>query len=769
MSAHKQESYDVVVCGGGLAGVCAAIAAARQGVSTCLIQDRPVLGGNSSSEIRVTPHGAAQFHAYARETGIISELLVEERAANHEPIRENGWTNSVWDMALYDMAVRTPNLTVHLNSTVTAVEKHETRRLSAVKVRVANADTMMTIQGKVFIDCTGDAVVADQAGCEWRWGSESREEFGEPHAPLAASTDTMGSSIHFKAKDMGREVPFRAPDWAVRYDDPAYFYEQGRHFYDLDAGYWWIEIGVPWNTVYDNEQIRHELTRHVLGIWDWIKNKDPLLREKAANYALDWVGQVPGKRESRRVMGRYLLTEHDPAGRTVFADEIAYGGWFIDLHSAGGLLAATAEPSSAEGYTETSDYAVQSYCGPYGLPLRMLIAKDMDNLLMAGRNISATHAALGTVRVMGTTALLGQAAGTAAAVALKRGTEVCGLEAEGVREVQQSLLRQGCFLPNCRGADPGELARAADIRASSEARVVGAGPESRDGSGGFRAARPASPQGGEPLSSLRGQWIAIGRPEISKLSVCLSNDSGIEQTVKVVLLPVDSIWDYSCGVREPLASGTLKVPPGQMQWVAWEVGLGPQDGLSAGQYIRMELAENPQVEWHMAGTVIPGHTSAYEMGPSRMRRYRDGGTLSFRIDPPQPCYSPANVTTGIARPYDYTNVWRSDPSETLPQWLELQWEDAQWIGTVELTFPGHLFREYHLYEPFYRDPQCPKDYCIEIWIAGNWQPVVTVYDNYQCRRQHVLPEMVKTDRLRVTVQSTNGDPSAAIAEIRCYA
>lgn len=257
-----------------------------------------MLGGNSSSEIRVTPHGAAQFHAYARETGIISELLVEERAANHEPIRENGWTNSVWDMALYDMAVRTPNLTVHLNSTVTAVEKHETRRLSAVKVRVANADTMMTIQGKVFIDCTGDAVVADQAGCEWRWGSESREEFGEPHAPLAASTDTMGSSIHFKAKDMGREVPFRAPDWAVRYDDPAYFYEQGRHFYDLDAGYWWIEIGVPWNTVYDNEQIRHELTRHVLGIWDWIKNKDPLLREKAANYALDWVGQVPGKEKA---------------------------------------------------------------------------------------------------------------------------------------------------------------------------------------------------------------------------------------------------------------------------------------------------------------------------------------------------------------------------------------------------------------------------------------------------------------------------------------
>ncbi|WP_039838938.1 FAD-dependent oxidoreductase, partial [Paenibacillus sonchi] len=258
-------------------------------------------------------HGAAQFHAYARETGIISELLIEERALNHEPILENGWTNSVWDMVLYNLAVSTPNLTLHLNSTVTEVHKDAERHISSVTVRVAGAETQIAIEGRVFIDCTGDGVVADLAGCEWRWGSEGREEFSEPHAPLAASGDTMGSSIHFKAKDMGRPVPFAAPDWAVRHEDPAFFYDQGRHFYDLAAGYWWIEIGIPWNTIYDNEHIRHELTRHALGIWDWIKNRDPLLKEKAANYALDWIGQVPGKRESRRVLGRYFMTEHDPA------------------------------------------------------------------------------------------------------------------------------------------------------------------------------------------------------------------------------------------------------------------------------------------------------------------------------------------------------------------------------------------------------------------------------------------------------------------------
>src|SRR5690606_32011390 len=136
----------------------------------------------------------------------------------------------------------------------------------------ANAETELTITSKTFIDCTGDGVIADLAGNEWRMGSEGRDEFNEPHAPLQASGDTMGNSIHFKAKDMGRPVPFQAPDWAVKHDDPDFFYKQGRPPYDVRGGYWWIEIGVPWHTIYHAEDIRHELTRHALGIWDWIKN-----------------------------------------------------------------------------------------------------------------------------------------------------------------------------------------------------------------------------------------------------------------------------------------------------------------------------------------------------------------------------------------------------------------------------------------------------------------------------------------------------------------
>ncbi|WP_218033971.1 FAD-dependent oxidoreductase [Paenibacillus koleovorans] len=775
MVQRKQEQFEVIVCGGGLAGFCAAVAAARSGAKTCLIHDRPVFGGNSSSEIRVTPHGAGQFHNYARETGIISELLIEERATNHEKIRENGGTNSVWDMTMYDMAVKTPNLTFHLNTTITDVVKSDKRTIRSVIARVANAETELILDGQIFIDCTGDAIVADQAGCVWRWGSEGRDEFNEPHAPLQASNDTMGSSIHFRARDMGRPVPFTAPDWAVRHEDPDYFDKQGRTFYDLEAGYWWIEIGIPWNTVYDNETIRHELTRHTLGIWDWIKNKDPILKEKARNMALDWIGQVPGKRESRRVIGKYFMTEHDPVNRTVFEDEVAFGGWFIDLHTPGGLLAATAEPASAEGYSEITEYAVKSYCGPYGIPLRIMIAKDVDNLLLAGRNVSVTHAALGTVRVMSTTALMGQAVGTAAALSLSKHLPLQHIPTQAARELQQQLLRDGCFLPSVRNEDAADLARQARATASSSATLAGAGPQTTDATGGFRARQwtqlrldPAP----EPLNHRRGQWIAVGSAAIiEQLSLCVSNDSDQPQTLHIKLVPVDHIWDYRVDTGSVISETILHIPAlAQQQWIDWDLFLDAGNGLQPGRYVRLDALANPHVHWHSSGTFLPGHPSAYEMGHGRMRRYsQDGATQSYRIKPAQSCFEPANVLSGVTRPHTYTNVWRSDSREPLSQWLQLDWVQPQTIREVHLTFPGHLLKEFHRYEPLYRDPQCPKDYAIEAQSPdGAWHTLLQVTGNYQRHRLHPLPSPVSAQSLRIVIQATNGDASAAIYEVRCY-
>lgn len=762
---QASEQYDVVVCGGGLAGVCAAIAAARGGAKTALVQDRPVLGGNSSSEIRVTPHGAAAFHAYARETGIISELLIEERAVNHETIFENGWTNSVWDMVIYDLVQRTENLTLHLNTAIRSVVV-EGSNLKAVECRVGNAEVDLSLAAKVFIDCTGDGIVAAEAGCEWRMGSEGRAEFNEPHAPAEANGDIMGNSIHFKTKDMGRPVPFKLPTWAIEHADGRYFYDQGRLPKDIRGGYWWIEIGVPYDTIHQAEMIRHELTRHALGVWDWIKNKDPKTMKLAENYALDWIGQVPGKRESRRIMGRYLMNEWDAIHCKVHPDEVAFGGWFIDIHTPGGLLAKTSEPASAEGYSETSEYASRSYAGPYGLPLRMLVSKDINNLMMAGRNVSATHCALATVRVMATTALMGQAAGVAAALAIEKNLSIEEICANEYRAVQQRLLREGCFLPNVHNEDPLDKARTATASATSEALFQGLGPDSAGAHDGLSFWRDQAVPLREELLQRRGQWVAIGGEPLSLVSFCLSNRSAEVQRVEARVMRVGHVWDYAVNDSMVIDEATLMIAPGEKQWVTWtlpdEIDL-PQEG-----YLRFDLLPNENVLWHVAGAIEPGHVSAFEMAPGKMRRYSTGVTLAMRVDPPQRCFAAGNVTSGQARPYRGTNLWRSDPAAALPQSLTLAWDVPQSISVVDLTFPGHLLREYHAYAPLYRDPQCMKDYEVQIEVDGCWQKMIEVQGNYQRRRHHVLGSPVTAKRMRVVVLATNGDPSAAIYEIRIY-
>ncbi|PPF42704.1 hypothetical protein C5B85_15640 [Pseudoclavibacter sp. AY1F1] len=758
------EDYDVVVAGGGLAGFSAAVASARHGAKTVLIQDRPVLGGNSSSEIRVTPHGAAAFHAYARESGIVSEALVEERSKNHERITENGWTNSVWDLVLYDMAMRTENLTLHVNTVVESLQTDGTR-ITSLSARGLNAETMLTVTGRTFIDCTGDGTLAALAGCTWRSGTEGKAEFDELHAPGDASDGVMGSSLHFKTVDTGAPAPFTAPDWAVSYDDPDFFYKGGRVPKRYSSGYWWIEIGPPWDTLHDNEKIRHELTRHLLGIWDFFKNKDPKSKAQTANLALDWVGQVPGKRENRRLTGKRLLTENDLIERTVFDDEVAFGGWYVDLHTIGGLLAETSEPLNARDLDPTSDYGAKTNVGPFGIPLASMVSAEVPNLLFAGRNVSATHAALGSIRVMSTSAIMGQAVGTVAA--MSQGSELAGYIESRLSDVQQTLLRDGCFLPNVRNRDEQDLALRASISASSSQPVQGIGTQSVDHLGGLDHWRdhPVYPQYGE-LQQRTVQWIALDeRGQLDRVYVCLRNTTGRPVEVEASLAKVEDIWDYRI-LDETLATTTLVVPPGGPHWVEWQVGLNDR---SVGDgYVRLDLEKTEGAEWVVASTILPGQLAGYEAAPGLLRRFGGGSTMSFQIDPPQSPYKARNVLTGTTRPHRSTNVWRSDPGRPLPQWIELAWDAPVEVRQLQVTFAGHLLREYHAYPPFYRDPQCAKTYAIEVPEGEGWRPIIEVDGNYRTRVVHTLDEPVLTDRVRLVVSATNGDASAAVYEMRAY-
>ncbi|MEO0055634.1 MAG: hypothetical protein RLZZ50_1581, partial [Verrucomicrobiota bacterium] len=431
------------------------------------------------------------------------------------------------------------------------------------------------------------------------------------------------------------------------------------------------------------------------------------------------------------------------------------------------------EPSAAAGghdneYDTFSDYSAMSYCGPYGVPLRILMAKDCDNLMMAGRNVSVTHAALGTVRVMGTTALMGEAAGIAAALSATRGRSFDQLASEDIGEIQQRLLANGCFLPNKANSDPADLALAAKASASSTAPIHGVAPETPGFHEGLAVWKDQPQYKIERLETRRGQLIATSGGSLDFIELCLSNESSEPQSIDLALHLADHIWDYRSEPGAPLANGRIVVAPGGPHWVRWTLALALPATLRPGAFLRVDALPNKSVLWHCAQKIIPGHMAMYAISPGRMRRYGNGHTLAYRVSPAQQPFGAEQVITGVTRPHRQTNLWVSDPAQPLPQSLQLDWDKPQTVRRVQVVFPGHLIREYHAYAPFYRDAQCPRDYRVEAETESGWTVLVSVKDNYQRLRRHELFTPVSTRRLRVVVTATNGDPSAAIYEVRCY-
>lgn len=425
---------DLCVIGGGMTGICAALAAARHGAQVVLMHDRPVLGGNASSECRVPICGAdrAGQIPYLRETGILEELRLENLRRN--PHREY----SIWDMILYEKAQYQPNLTLLLNCSCLDAEMAggEIRNVTGWQL---TTETYHTVAAKIFADCSGDAVLAPLTGHPLRMGREARDEYGEPIAPEVADDCTMGMTCFVQAREHDSLQPFEPPSWAYRYDsvDQLPADEYGRFEIEHRAfglGYWWVELGGEEHSIHDTETIREELLRIALGVWDHIKNRGEY---GADNWALEWIQFLPAKRESRRYVGAYVLTQNDLESEGRFDDLVAYGGWTMDDHHPAGFNAAKL------GAPATIYHPTPS---PYGIPYRSLYSDRTANLMFAGRCHSATHAALSSTRVMGTCSTMGQAVGTAAALAVARGTGPAGM-LDHTAEIQQTLLADDCYLP----------------------------------------------------------------------------------------------------------------------------------------------------------------------------------------------------------------------------------------------------------------------------------------------------------------------------------
>lgn len=417
--SHK---VDLCVVGGGLAGMCAAVAAARRGIKVALMHDRPVYGGNASSEIRMWVCGAHGDNN--RETGIIEEIALENLYRN--PYRRY----PMWDAILFELIKNEENITSILNCSCNDIEMNGSK-IKSITGWQTTTQCYHIVEADYFADCSGDSILAPLSGAEYRWGRESRSEFNEDIAPETADKKTMGLSCLIQARETDKKHKFIALEWARKFTKEDLPYRLP-DMNDPDENYWYMELGGEGDTIHDTEQIRDELISVAYGIWDFVKNSGEY---DADNWELDFVGFLPGKRESRRYVGDYIMNQNDVRSEGRFDDIIAYGGWTMDDHNPAGIN------------TREKPNIFHPAPSPFGIPYRCVYSKNIENLYFAGRNISVTHTAMSASRVMATCALLGQAVGTAASIAVKESITPREVGEKHIEALKQALMYDGCYLP----------------------------------------------------------------------------------------------------------------------------------------------------------------------------------------------------------------------------------------------------------------------------------------------------------------------------------
>ncbi|GAA1561859.1 hypothetical protein GCM10009804_18260 [Kribbella hippodromi] len=728
---------DLTVVGGGLAGICAAIGAARQGSTVALVQNRPVLGGNSSSEVRVwvcgaTAHGVQSF---ARETGIMGELFVENQYQN--PLGNPYY----WDLVLLEAVRAEPLITLYLNTDVRTVDAADGAIRSVTGWQLGSEKEIRFVS-PVFVDCSGDGLVGMLAGAEYRTGREPRSQYGESWAPEVPDANTLGSTILFYTKDAGEPVRFVPPSFAKDVTETAI---PDRRVIRTDlngCAYWWIEWGGELDVVDDNEAIRDELQAVVYGIWDHIKNSG---RFDADNLTLEWIGSVPGKREYRRFVGDHVLTQHDVLDQTEFADRVAFGGWSIDLHPPGGVYAA--ERGSKHWFSD----------GAYHIPLRSLYSHNIHNLWMAGRNISASHVAFGTTRVMATCAVIGEAAGIGAAVALRNGLTPRELAQDRFDLMKYALTRADASVLGLTDDDPANLALTATATASST------------------LTRPAFEvsSGTLPLTADLGMIIPID-PSLDGFEL-LVDSAGGSLTVELH----DPVKPQNYLPAKLIDSATIDLPAGEKRWVRIPLTWYPAEPSNAFVVLR----QSPGIAVHTTAAPLPGaiHFTRREPSPDEQwtEQFRSWKHilprtgLCLRLGETA-AYAPAKVLGGQARPYGGPNHWSSeDLAWDASPWLQLTWPEpvtlAEIVVVLDADVQEDLINLHHHRTPFEALPTLLADYTLEARTAGaDWTVVAEVSGNHHRTQRHLLPTPIEATELRLTAHRTHGNPRAHVVSIRAY-
>ena len=747
----RQIDCDLVVVGGGMAGTCAAITAARAGIRVTLIQDRPVLGGNASSEVRLWILGATAHmgnnNRWAREGGVIDEILVENlyRNADGNPL--------IFDTILLEMVSEEPNITLLLNTAAFDLTKSDADTIGSVRAFCSQNSTLYEVSAPLFCDASGDGLVGFLAGAAFRMGAETAAEFGEKLAPDREDYgELLGHSLYFYSKDVGHPVNYVPPSFAL--DDitkiPRY-----RSFNAGEDGcrLWWIEYGGRLDTVHETEAIKWELWSVIYGVWDHIKNSGQF--PEAENLTLEWVGHIPGKRESRRFEGDYMLIQQDLVEQRTHADAVAHGGWAMDLHPADGI------------YSEKPGCNQWHARGVYQIPYRSLYSKNIRNLFLAGRIISVSHVAFGSTRVQATLAAAAQAVGMAAVHCIADHLNPADLlEPKRMAALQRDLLRAGQFIPGVRLSDPADLVQAANISASSTLRLA------------------QLPDDGVPvpLDYPWAQMLPIAAGPMP--SVTFVFDVEEPTTLQVELRTSDRPDNYTPDVV--LATRSIDLSAGQNQAVRLDFDVT----IDEARYLFVCFAKNPAVCIHSSQQRVTGILSvANHQNPAVSnfgkqeptedigietfefwcpKRRPGGHNLALTIEPPLPAFEPANVANGLARPTAGPNAWVADVDDGKPT-LVLEWSQPQTVARLVLSFDpdyDHPMESVLMGQPETAMPFCVKRYRV---IDDDHNVVAEENDNHQARNTIRFDPPLVTGRLAIECLSTHGNAPAAIFDVRCYA
>lgn len=743
----KVES-DLVIVGGGMAGTCCAITAARAGLRVTLVQDRPVLGGNASSEIRLWILGATSHmgnnNRWAREGGVIDEILVENLYRNPEgnPL--------ILDTILLEKVTLEANIQLLLNTAVHDLEKKGDDEISSVLAFCSQNSTSYVLHAPFFVDASGDGILGFLAGAAFRMGAEKADEFDEAFAPDHGYGELLGHSLYFYSKATDKPVRFIAPSYAHKAlaELPRF---KSFNLKDHGCRLWWVEYGGRMDTIHESETIKWELWKVIYAIWDHLKNSGDF--PDMINHTLEWVGKIPGKRESRRFEGDYMLHQKDLVEQREHADAVSFGGWALDLHPADGVYGD--KPGCTQWHAK----------GVYQIPFRTMYSRNIKNLFLGGRSISASHVAFGSSRVMATCAHNAQAVALAAKLCVDHDLFPRDIAApKWIKVLQKELLKTGHYIPKLNLEDSEELVQHAAIKASSTFQLrefpadgpwkqlefamaqlipfpAGQIPEM---SFPIKASEPtrihlqllaASKSGNfTPDVVLEEQWIEINKGE-NQISFSFDYEL-VDPGYLFLAFQANSLVELKC--TQQRVSGLLTVFQKFNKAVA----------VSS----RQEPPENIGID-------------AFDFWlPER----RPGGhNLALSFSRPLDIFPTQHLANGVFRPSLLPNCWVADPSDSKPS-LEIEWGKTYHISQIKLFFDTDA--DHPMESTLMGHPESEIPFCVPYVkiCTGTGDLLAEIKDNHQSVLTLTLKEAVETKQLKICLQHPSGQVPAALFGILCY-